>query len=44
MIPTGKGENKEYCDKVIREVIDRWDEIMYGKTTNHKGDKENEID
>lgn len=43
MIPTGNGENKEHCDKVIREVLDRWDETMYGKTTNQKGDKEDEV-
>lgn len=43
MICRGKGENKEHCDKVIREVLEHWEETMYGKTTNQKGDKENEV-
>lgn len=40
----GKGENKEYGDKVIGEVLDRWDEIVYGKTTNQEGDREDAVD
>ncbi len=44
MICKGKGENKEYCDRVIGEVLERWDETMYGKTTNQKGEEENEAD
>lgn len=44
MIPRGSGENKEYSDRVIREVVDHWDEIMYGKTTNRKGEEEHEVD
>lgn len=44
MIRRGKGENKEYSDRVIGEVLERWDEIMYGKTTNQKGKEENEAD
>ena len=44
MICRGKGENKEYSDRVIKEVLKDWDEIMYGKTTNQKGEKEDEID
>ena len=31
-----KGENKEYSDRVIKEVLKDWDEIMYGKTTNRE--------
>ena len=44
MICRGKGTNKEYCDKVIKEVLEHWDEIMYGKTTNHEGEREDEAD
>ena len=44
MICRGKGENKEYGDRVIKEVLENWDKIMYGKTTNQKGEKEDEID
>ena len=44
MIPRGKGEDKEHSDRVIRDVLEQWDKIMYGKTTNRKGDKENEVD
>lgn len=40
MIPRGKGENKEHCDKVIKEILKHWDEIMYGKTTNQEGRRE----
>lgn len=29
MIYKGKGENKEYCNKVIEEILNNWDEIMY---------------
>lgn len=36
MIPRGKGENKERSDRVIKEVLKDWDEIMYGKTTNRE--------
>ena len=42
MIRKGKGENKEYCDRVIGEVLEHWDEIMYGKTTNREGEEEHE--
>lgn len=42
MICRGKGENKEYSDRVIRELLDHWDEIMYGKTTNQEGEEEDE--
>ena len=44
MIRKGKGENKEYCDRVIGEVLERWDETMYGKTTNREGEEEHEAD
>ena len=44
VIRKGKGENKEYCDRVIGEVLECWDETMYGKTTNQKGEEENEAD
>ena len=43
MIPRGKGEDKEHSDRVIRDVLERWD-VIIGKTTNRKGDKENEVD
>lgn len=42
MIPRGSGENKEYSDRVIREVLKDWDEVMYGKTTNQKGEEKDE--
>lgn len=43
MIPTGKGENREHGDRVIKEVLKNWDKIMYGKTTIQEGEeKENE--
>ena len=44
MICRDKGENKEYCDRVIGEVLEHWDEIVYGKTTNQKGEEGNETD
>jgi len=44
VICRGKGENKEYSDRVIGEVLEHWDEIMYGKTTIQKGEEEHEID
>lgn len=44
MIRKGKGENKEYCRKVIKEVLDHWDMIMHGKTTNREGEEEHETD
>lgn len=43
MIPRGKGENEEHCDKVIKEILEHWDETI-GKTTNQEGDRENEVD
>lgn len=43
MICRGKGENKEYCDRVIKEILEHWDETI-GKTTNTKGVKEDEAD
>ena len=44
MICRGKGKNKEHCNKVIGEVLEHWDEIMYGKTTNQEGEREDEVD
>lgn len=44
MICRGKGQNKEHCDKVIKEILENWDKVMYGKTTNREGDRENEVD
>ena len=44
VIRKGKGENKEYCDRVIGEGLECWDETMYGKTANQKGEEENEAD
>lgn len=43
MICRGKGENKEHSDRVIKEVLKDWDEIMYGKTTNQEGEEEDEV-
>ena len=43
MIPRGKGEDKKHSDRVIRDVLEQWD-VIIGKTTNRKGDKENEVD
>lgn len=28
MICRGNGENKEYCDKVIKELLNNWDELV----------------
>ena len=39
----GKGENKEYSDRVINEVLERWDRDVC-KTTNQEGDREDEVD
>ncbi len=36
MICRGKGKNKEYCSKVIKEILEHWDELVWGKTTNQK--------
>ena len=44
VIRKGKGENREYCDRVIGEVLERWDETIYGKTTNREGEEEHEVD
>lgn len=44
MICRGKGENREYSDKVIKEVLKDWDKIMYGKTTNREGERKDEVD
>ena len=44
MIPRGKGENKEYSDRVIKEVLENWDKIMYGKTTIQEGEEKDEVD
>lgn len=44
MICRGKGENREHGDKVIKEVLENWDEIMYSKTTFQERDKKNETD
>ena len=42
MICRGKGENKEYGDRVIKEVLENWDKIMYGKTTIQEGEEKDE--
>lgn len=44
MICRGKGENKEHSNKVIEEVLKHWEENVCGKTTNQKGDEEDEAD
>ena len=41
MIPRGKGENKEYSDQVIKEILETWDRDVC-KTTNQEGDREDE--
>lgn len=38
-----KGENKEYSDRVIKEILKNWDKDVC-KTTNQEGDRANEID
>lgn len=42
MICKGKGENKEYCDQVIKEILEHWDELVWGKTTNEAGENKDE--
>ncbi len=44
MICRGKGENKEYCDRVIEDILKQWEENVCGKTTNQKGDEADEVD
>ena len=41
MICRGKGENKEYSDQVIKEILETWDRDVC-KTTNQEGDREDE--
>ncbi len=41
MIQMGKGENKEYSDQVIKEILETWDRDVC-KTTNQEGDREDE--
>ena len=36
-----KGENKEYSDQVIKEILETWDRDVC-KTTNQEGDREDE--
>ncbi len=43
MICRGKGENKEYCDRVIREILENWEKEV-DKTTNQKGEREDAAD
>ena len=38
-----KGENKEYSDQVIKEILEKWDRDVC-KTTNQEGDREHEGD
>ena len=38
-----KGENKEYSDQVIKEILEKWDRDVC-KTTNQEGDREHEAD
>ncbi len=38
-----KGENKEYSDQVIKEILKTWDRDVC-KTTNQEGDREDEVD
>lgn len=38
-----KGENKEYSDQVIKEILEKWDRDVC-KTTKQEGDREHEAD
>ena len=38
-----KGENKNYCDQVIKEILENWDRDVC-KTTNQAGEEEPEVD
>lgn len=47
MVCRGKGEDKEYCDRVIKDVLSQWDRTVCNKTTNQmdqEGEGEHEID
>lgn len=39
----GQGENKEYCERVIRDILSQWDKTVCGKTTNQEGEGEDEV-
>ena len=41
VIQMSKGENKDYCDQVIKEILKNWDRDVC-KTTNQEGDREDE--
>jgi len=43
VIQMGKGENKEYSDQVIKEILETWDRDVC-KTTNQEGDREHAVD
>lgn len=36
MIPRGKGDNKKYCNKVIKEVMEHWDERVCNNIQKEK--------
>ena len=38
-----KGENKEYSDQVIKEILKNWDRDVC-KTTNQEGEEEHAVD
>jgi hypothetical protein len=44
LLYNGKGENKEYCDRVIKDILKQWEQNVSGKTTNQEGDRKNEVD
>ena len=44
MLCKGKGENKEYCERVIKDILSQWDRTVCDKTTNQEGDREHEVD
>lgn len=44
MIRKGKGENKEYSDRVIKEILENWNKTVYTRTTNREGEEEYETD
>lgn len=36
MICRGKGENEEYCDKVISEILENWEERVCNNIQKEK--------
>lgn len=40
MASKGKGENKEYCERVIKDILSQWDRTVCDKTTNQEGEQD----